>query len=508
MWEYASLLSLLLIVLTLFYTWSVRTFDHWKKRGVVFDGENLFALVGNLKACFFKKAHLADVVYSFYQRFKDKAEFGGFYVMREPTVIPLSADMTYSFLVKDFSHFYDRGFHVNENYDILCKNLFFTTGAVWKYQRTKLSPTFTSGKLRGMTTTINDTCDVFIDYMKKFSGQEVDTQEKIGDCIMCFIGKVVCGMEYYDLENPEPIFKKICKEVNQPSLRTAFKMYLNFTSPYLSRKMKFFGQYVEDYFRKLATQSMQLKSQANGEGQRAKDFLQLITDLHEEDHINKDREGYFDMNAVIGNFFVFLIAGQETSTLTVTMLLYSLSQHPHVKQKLVDEIDAVMKTIPGEMTYDDAMKKFPYLNQVIDESQRYYPLLYALNRVCTKTYTIPGTEVTISPGTPVLIPVQALHYDPRYWTDPKKFDPDRFSAENIKKIVPGSYLPFGIGPRMCIGNRLALLDMKILLIKLLQTFQVSATPRTPKTIKFDPRQPNLMVPSEKLYLKFTLRSST
>ncbi|KAL1461996.1 hypothetical protein WDU94_013851 [Cyamophila willieti] len=506
MLEYAILLSLLLIVVTLLYKWSISTFDVWKKKGVPYDSQNLYPFIGNMKACFTSGTHLAYLLDDLYAKFKDKSDFAGFFATLQPTFVPLSADLAYTIAIKDFSHFPDRDFHNDPNYDILMNNISTISGPDWKYQRTKLSPTFTSGKLRGMTVAINNTCDLFINYMKKsFSGKEVDTENLIQDCIMCFIGKVVCGINYYDIENPDPVFKKICNTVNQPSWRTSLRMILNFASPRLAIKMKFFPNYVENFFRELTEQSMKAKACTQGE---TKDFLQLLINLHKEDEMNQNKEGHFDMNAVIGNVFVFLIAGQETSSNTVTMLLYLLSQHPDIKAKLVKEIDSVLTTIPHELTYDDAMKKFPYLNQVLDESMRIYPLIFALNRISTKEYTVPGSDITLDVGTSVMIPVRALHRDPRYWTNPDVFDPERFSPENKKNIVPGSYIPFGMGPRMCIGNRLALLDMKVLLIKLLHHFEVSPTERTPKKIKFDHKQPNMLKSLDPIYLKFTPRSST
>uniref|UniRef100_A0A8D8Q5Q5 Probable cytochrome P450 6a14 n=1 Tax=Cacopsylla melanoneura TaxID=428564 RepID=A0A8D8Q5Q5_9HEMI len=505
MLEYAILLSLLLIALTLLYKWSVSSFGVWKRKGVPYDSDNLYPFVGNMKATFTRGTHIAYLIDDLYNKFKDTSEFAGFYATLQPTFIPLSAEMSCAIAIKDFSHFPDRDFHNDPNFDVLMNNISTISGPDWKYQRTKLSPTFTSGKLRGMTVAINDSCDMFINYMKKnYSGKEVDTESLIQDCIMCFIGKVVCGMNYYDIENPDPVFKKICSTFSQPSWRLSFRMILQFISPKLAIKMKFFPPYVENYFRELTVESMKAKARTQGD---TKDFLQLLINLHKEDEMNNDKEGHFSMNAVIGNLFVFLLAGQETSTQAVTMLLYNLSKHPDVKHKLAKEIDTVLTTVPHELSYDDAMKKFPYLNQVLEESMRLYPLIFALNRICTKEYTVPGTDITIDVGTSVIIPVTALHRDARYWTDPDKFDPERFSPENKERIVPGSYVPFGLGPRMCIGNRLALLDMKILLIKLLHSFDVSPTERTPKEIKYDHKQPTQLKSVDKIYLQFTPRLS-
>lgn len=81
-----------------------------------------------------------------------------------------------------------------------------------------------------------------------------------------------------------------------------------------------------------------------------------------------------------------------------------------------------------------------------------FPLAVTLFRECTEDYNIPGTDLVIDKGVFIHIPTLALHTDPALWKDPDSFDPDRFSEENLPSIVPGSYLPFGDGPRICIGE--------------------------------------------------------
>lgn len=86
------------------------------------------------------------------------------------------------------------------------------------------------------------------------------------------------------------------------------------------------------------------------------------------------------------------------------------------------------------------------------ESLRKYPPVPAFRRVCTKKYKVPGTEIVLEEDSTVLIPVYGIHHDPQYYPNPDKFDPERFSDENKKKRHPFAFLPFGEGPRMCIGK--------------------------------------------------------
>lgn len=88
---------------------------------------------------------------------------------------------------------------------------------------------------------------------------------------------------------------------------------------------------------------------------------------------------------------------------------------------------------------------------ILSETLRKYPPLSTLNRVVTKPYVIPGTNIKLKTGTKIIIPAHALHFDSKYYPDPDDFDPERFSDENMNKIHPNTYMPFGDGPRFCIG---------------------------------------------------------
>ncbi|XP_042913579.1 cytochrome P450 3A19-like, partial [Parasteatoda tepidariorum] len=131
----------------------------------------------------------------------------------------------------------------------------------------------------------------------------------------------------------------------------------------------------------------------------------------------------------------------------------------------------------GKVTYE-AIQNMKYLDNVISEALRLHPPVVRLDRISVVDYKLKGTEITIPKGTTVTTPVYAMHRDPEFFPDPETFNPDRFSPENKDKIIPYSYLPFGSGPRNCIGMRFALLETKICLTYVLSTFQVLTGPET------------------------------
>jgi len=107
------------------------------------------------------------------------------------------------------------------------------------------------------------------------------------------------------------------------------------------------------------------------------------------------------------------------------------------------------------------------------EILRMHPPVQRLERKCTQDYTMPGASFTIPKGMMVGIPVDSIHYDPKYYQNPEQFDPEHFSAENKANRSPYAYLPFGTRPRNCIGMRFALVEVKVALSYFIYNFQVA-----------------------------------
>jgi cytochrome P450 family 6 len=166
----------------------------------------------------------------------------------------------------------------------------------------------------------------------------------------------------------------------------------------------------------------------------------LLTDIHR-----------FSLGEVAAQCFVFFIAGFETSSTAAQFALYELARNPDIQKKLQEEIDEVSRQHGGKITYE-AVQGMELLDRVVAETLRMYPPVPVLTRQCTKTYTIPGTNAVIDEGVLAIIPVYAIQRDERYFPNPSKFDPDRFTEENKAKRDNYVYLPFGEGPRVCIGK--------------------------------------------------------
>jgi cytochrome P450 family 6 len=164
--------------------------------------------------------------------------------------------------------------------------------------------------------------------------------------------------------------------------------------------------------------------------------------------------------------------------------------HQDIEDRLLEEIDVVLEKHDGKITYE-GIQEMEYLDKVVSETLRKYPPIPNLHRECTKDYKIPGTDVVLEKGITTFIPVLALHYDPKYYPEPERFDPERFNEEEKAKRHHYVYLPFGEGPRLCIAMRFGLMQIKVGLVSLLSKYQFSMSKKTPIPLVLDPRSNSL-----------------
>lgn len=201
-----------------------------------------------------------------------------------------------------------------------------------------------------------------------------------------------------------------------------------------------------NYFRNLIVSLSKYREENN---LRRNDFLDLMLDIKRKD-VNFTNED-------IASHAIGLFAdGFETSSSAMSFVFYELATNPEVLTKLREEIEEVLSK--GTLTYD-SVQEMTYLDAVISESLRKNSPLFFLNRKCTQEFTLPSPgdgipEITIPVGTSVVVPVFALHYDPQYFPEPERFTPERFLEENKQNITKFTYLPFGEGPRICLGTHI------------------------------------------------------
>jgi cytochrome P450 len=164
-----------------------------------------------------------------------------------------------------------------------------------------------------------------------------------------------------------------------------------------------------------------------------------------------------------------LLAGHETTALMLSWAWYLLTQHPEVQEALAAQIE---EQTGGRPVTTSDLPSLPLVQQVVNETLRLYPTAWMGDRLTDGQVELGGYDVPA--GTPVLFSVYVTHRDARFFPEPDRFDPGRFSPERKGEVPSGAYLPFGGGVHVCIGNAFALLEGQLLLAAMAQRFRVHA----------------------------------
>jgi len=213
------------------------------------------------------------------------------------------------------------------------------------------------------------------------------------------------------------------------------------------------------------------------------DMLQLMME-------NRGKEGKAELiiDDMVAQAFVFFFGGFDNTSLLMCFAAHEIAVNQDIHEQLQKEIDQVLEETNGQVSYE-AINGMEYLDAVIQEALRMYPIAIAMDRLCVKDFELPPALPGLKPflvkqGEYIWIPVYGLQNDPNYFKNPEKFDPDRFRGEQKKESLnSGAYFPFGLGPRMCIGNRFALLETKVLLFHLLARCDLKTCEKTPIPLK-------------------------
>src|SRR5260221_5795200 len=166
-----------------------------------------------------------------------------------------------------------------------------------------------------------------------------------------------------------------------------------------------------------------------------------------------------------------VLAGHETTANALAWAWYLLSQHPEIETKLHAELDSVLG---GRLPTLKDLGQLPYLDMIIKETMRLYPPIPIIGRMATEDIEVGG--YLVRKGLGITISPHVIHRDPRWYPEPDEFRPERFSAENEKKIPKGAYLPFSNGPRVCIGNSFASMEANLLLATMAQQYRLTLMP--------------------------------
>ncbi|EGI67148.1 Cytochrome P450 6B3 [Acromyrmex echinatior] len=403
-----EILCTCVVILYLLYYYLTADFDYWTSCGI--NGPKPIPFFGNIVEFLMGKKNLNDFFKEIYDRYP-KESMVGVFLRGNPALVIKDPEYIKQVLIKDFTIFAERHSHVYEK------------AVRWRSLRTRLSPIFTTGKLKDMFHLLLNCSDHFEKYLDEIVSKDsiVECRHLTSKFTIDVIGSCVFGLEMNALKEENNQFQRM--------------------------------GHVTDEF-------------------------------------------------IAAQLFVFFAAGFETSSITMSLAMYELAQNQSIQEKVRKEIKEVLDSTDGVILYDN-IKKMNYLEKIYQEVLRKYPPVTFLMRQPTKNYTFEGTKITLRKGQVVIIPNYAIQHDPNIYPDPEVFDPERFSEENVKQRNPMYYLPFGDGPRNCIGKRFATNQTKVGLIKVLMNHKIDVCEMTQIPLIHSPWTNFLFQITHGVYVKLT-----
>ncbi|XP_070832220.1 cytochrome P450 3A40-like [Chaetodon trifascialis] len=491
--------TLLIAFITLFYVYAWWPYGTFKKMGI--PGPKPIPFFGTMLA--YRKGFI-NFDNDCYKKY---GKTWGIFDGRQPVLCITDPAMIKTILIKECYSFFTnrRNNHLNGP---LYDALFNAENEEWKRIRSTLSPSFTSGKLKEMLAIMKQRSVSLIANMKKKADKDepLELKELFGSYSMDVVASSAFGVDIDSLNNPSDPFVTNIKKMLKFSLLNPLLIIaavFPFMGPLFEKfELSLFPASVMKFFY-AAVQKIKSERETSKQRVCRVDFLQLMMDSQKNGHssgVGQDK-GLSD-HEILSQSMLFIFAGYETTSNTLSFLAHNLATNPHVMKQLQEEIDS---TFPNKAPVEyDALMQMEYLDSVINESLRMYPIASRLERVAKATVEING--IVIPKGMIVMVPTWPLHRDPNLWPEPDKFKPERFSKENKGTIDMNTYMPFGAGPRNCIGMRFALVSMKLVLVEVLRRYSFSVCKET--QVPLELQSPGMVYPKQPIKLKLVPRTSS
>ncbi|KMQ92391.1 cytochrome p450 9e2 [Lasius niger] len=311
--------------------------------------------------------------------------------------------------------------------------------------------------------------------------RDMNTKDAFAKYTNDVIATCAFGIKINSMKDPTNKFLTYGKEATSIFETRPLKFFFLRTFPTLGRilNVKILDSHVSGFFKDIIKTTIATR---DAENITRPDMMQLMMDIR-----GKEGRRELDIDDMIAQAFIFFFGGFDTSSTAMSFAAHELAVNTDVQIKLRQEIDQVLEESNGEVTYE-TINRLEYLDLVINEVLRLYPPVAVLERICETAYELPPAlpgekPFTMKKGMNFWVPVLAIHHDAKYYSDPEKFRPERF-LENKTYHNSSYYMPFGLGPRMCIANRFAMLEIKILLFHLLARCELKLCAKTVLPIKF------------------------
>jgi cytochrome P450 family 9 len=511
------------LVSVLIYYKLIRPCSYWKDRGV--KHARSWPLVGSMGAVVLKRRPFATVSLDLYNKYPEE-RYVGYMQFTQNFLLIRDLDLIKKITTQDFNHFQSHvRFGQSDSDPLLSKNLLFMSGEEWKSLRSSLSPAFTSSKMRNMYLMVEECAENFVNHYQ--ADVEVEMRDVFSRFTTDVIASTAFGITVDSFKEPNNEFFAMGVILTKLTAWQTVKIIMTQMSKSVGNLfgIQVFPKRATEFFKRIVKDNIEKRE---AEGIVRPDLIHLLMEARKgklkPESGGDNREGFAAVEEsqiepsskevelsdehILAQAMLFFFAAFDTVSTAASFMAYELALNPDIQKKLQEEIDSVKSKHDGKIPYD-ALLSMKYLDQVVSETLRKWPPNFETDRLCVKDYLIPSTNpdekgFLVKKGIVALVPMMALQRDPQYYPEPDRFDPERFNDENKSKVVPGTYLPFGMGPRNCIGSRFALLEIKSVFCHLLGKFDITPYDKTEIPMKLSSKHFN-MQPEKGFWLRLNLR---
>ncbi|KAL4649284.1 hypothetical protein ACB092_01G004700 [Castanea dentata] len=434
-----------------------------------------------------------------------------FHMGRQPLIIVADPELCKEVGIKKFKDIPNRSIPSPISASPLHqKGLFFTRDARWSTMRNTILSVYQPSHLASLIPTMQEFIESATENLHSLKEEDITFSNLSLKLATDVIGQAAFGVNF-GLSKPQSISDVVNIDDNQnddnevsdfinkhiysttqlkmdlsgsfsiilgllvPILQEPFRQILKRIPGTMDWKVERNNQKLSGRLDEIVTKRMKTRERGS------KDFLTLILNARESQTVSKN---VFTPDYISAVTYEHLLAGSATTAFTLSSVVYLVAGHPEVEKKLLEEIDGFVP--PDQIiSADDLQNKFPYLEQVIKEAMRYYTVSPLVARETSKEVEIGG--YLLPKGTWVWLALGVLAKDPKNFPDPEKFRPERFdpNCEEEKQRHPYAFLPFGIGPRSCIGQKFSIQEIKLSLIHLYRKYVFRHSPTVEKPLELE-----------------------
>ncbi|XP_051164509.1 cytochrome P450 6B4-like [Leptopilina boulardi] len=463
-------------VFFLLYFYLSRQYNYFQKNEIP-SANGIVLGLGHMLPVFSEKKSLATLCEDFYNEAKEYSMYG-FYELCSPVLLVREPELVKNVLLTNFSSFSENPFKLNyqDKNELFSLNPFFVDGDKWKEARAPHTHSFSSMKLKQITFQVAKIADKMNKYLSKQckNGEFETNLKKLCKKFTGEVSSTAIGIETHNFEELQPqnsemtYNERLDKVFESPSFSTVFQQTIRLYLPSLAKlfQLSVTPIEVDQYFRQIAKTIIDNRKMENF---IYNDFAQFVINF-QKSHDTKINEE----TIIAAHMLSFAVDTYETTSLTMSFLIINLAKQPEIQEKVRNEIVTLLKKYNGKLTYD-ALKEMTYFEKVLNESQRMHHITGYFFKICTKKTKLIGTDglsCVIKPGQKVGISLSGLQMDSKYWREPEKFNPERFNEDEKNSRHKFTFLPFGEGPRVCVGMRLAVILIKISVAAILKDFSI------------------------------------